>query len=370
MSFMAISTLNHLSLTNYAQLPTIYDNNDDDMSTITTSQQVSQMTPPTINNNVQERSISISSNPFQSNILYLLHSGMKTDVSFDVNGTIIRAHKFIIEACAPTLFHICNNGPVTFSHNISVENVVDAFRYLLEYIYGGDLSESHDDVLRLGKDIIAIAYQFGVAGLKDQVEQAIIKHDVIDEENSVEYITFAMEHECLLLTRHAISFFVAQPHEFDIDSNTYDRLKQYPGLMHMMIKVADEQRSIERAAKLKTKQIMVTTGQWKKSLDDIKTKSKTIKRSVGQRKKRKKLGRNNQVSPLSGVLQLKKTKPEPINEDLNADEIREEARRILKAVSKRQRITSRRIRRRISVKQVVVNITLQQKRRSITQLKT
>jgi len=357
---MAISTLNHLSLTNYAQLPTIYDNNDDDMSTITTSQQVSQMTPPTINNNVQERSISISSNPFQSNILYLLHSGMKTDVSFDVNGTIIRAHKFIIEACAPTLFHICNNGPVTFSHNISVENVVDAFRYLLEYIYGGDLSESHDDVLRLGKDIIAIAYQFGVAGLKDQVEQAIIKHDVIDEENSVEYITFAMEHECLLLTRHAISLFVAQPHEFDIDSNTYDRLKQYPGLMHKIIEVADEQRTIERSNKLKTKQIMITTGQWKKSLYDLKTKSKTIKQSVGQRKKRKKLGRN-QDSPLSGVLQLKKTKPEPINEDLNVDEIREEARRILKAVSKRQRSTSRR--RRVSVKQVVVSISLQQKSR-------
>ena len=358
MSFMAISTLNHLSLTNYTQLPTIYDNNDDeDMSTITTSQQVSQMTPPTINN---ESSIT-SSNPFQSNILYLLHSGIKTDVSFDVNGTIIRAHKFIIEACAPTLFHICNNGPVTFSNDISVENIVDTFRYMLEYIYGGDLSEFHDSVLRLGKDIIAIAYQFGVHGLKDQVEQALIDHDIVDTDNSVEYITFAIEHECLLLTRHAISFFVAQPHNFDINTNTYDRLKQYPGLMHKMIEVADEQRSIERADKLKTKQIMVTTGQWKKSLDDLKTKSKTIKKSVGQRKKRKKLGRN-QVSPLSGVLQLQKKKDEPTSEDLNADEIREEARRILNAVSKRQRSTSRR--RRVSLKQVVVNITLQPKSRS------
>ena len=357
MSFMAISTLNHLSLTNYTQLPTIYDNNDDDMSTITTSQQVSQMTPPTINNNnVQESST--SSNPFQSNILYLLHNGIKTDVSFDVNGTIIRAHKFIIEACAPTLFHICNNGPVTFSNDISVENIVDTFRYMLEYIYGGDLTESHDNVLRLGKDIISIAYQFGVHALKEQVEQALIKHDVVDQDNSIEYITFAMEHECLSLTRHAISFFVAQPHNFDIDSNTYDRLKQYPGLMHKIIEVADEQRSIERSNKLKTKQVMVTTGQWKKSLDDLKTKSKTIKKSGGQRKKRKKLGRN-QVSPLSGVLQLKKMKTEPINEDLNVDEIREEARRILKAVSKRQRSTSRR--RRVSVKQVVVNISLQQK---------
>ena len=357
MSFMAISTLNHLSLTNYTQLPTIYDNNDDDMSTITTSQQVSQMTPPTINNNnVQESST--SSNPFQSNILNLLHSGIKTDVSFDVNGTIIRAHKFIIEACAPTLFHICNNGPVTFSNDISVENIVDTFRYMLEYIYGGDLTESHDNVLRLGKDIISIAYQFGVHALKEQVEQALIKHDVVDQDNSIEYITFAMEHECLSLTRHAISFFVAQPHNFDIDSNTYDRLKQYPGLMHKIIEVADEQRSIERSNKLKTKQVMVTTGQWKKSLDDLKTKSKTIKKSVGQRKKRKKLGRN-QVSPLSGVLQLKKMKTEPINEDLNVDEIREEARRILKAVSKRQRSTSRR--RRVSVKQVVVNISLHQK---------
>ena len=237
---------------------------------------------------------------------------------------------------------------------------MDTFHYLLEYIYGGDLTESHDDVLRLGKDIIAIAYQFGVFDLKNQVEVALIKHDVVDQENSVEYITFAIEHECLLLTRHAISFFVAQPHEFDIDSNTYDRLKQYPGLMRMMIKVADEQRSIERADKLKTKQIMVTTDQWKKSLEDLKTKSKTIKKSVGQRKKRKKLGRN-QVSPLSGILQLQKKKDEPTSEDLNVDEIRKEARRILKAVSKRQRNTSRR--RRVSVKQVVVNITLQQKNR-------
>jgi len=360
MSFMAISTLNHLSLTNYTQLPTIYDNNDDDMSTITTSQQVSQMTPPTINNNTQESSNTISSNPLQSNILYLLHSGIKTDVSFDVNGTIIRAHKFIIEACAPTLFHICNNGPVTFSNDVSVENIVDTFRYMLEYIYGGDLSESNADVLRLGKDIIAIAYQFGVHTLKDQVEQALIKSDVVDQDNSIEYITFAMEHECLSLTRHAISFFVDQPHNFDIDPNTYDRLKQYPGLMHKIIEVADEQRTIKRSNKLKTKQIMITTGQWKKSLYDLKTKSKTIKQSVGQRKKRKKLGRN-QDSPLSGVLQLKKTKPEPINEDLNVDEIREEARRILKAVSKRQRSTSRR--RRVSVKQVVVSISLQQKSR-------
>ena len=358
---MAISTLNHLSLTNYTQLPTIYDNNDDDdMSTITTSQQVSQITPLTINNNVQESSMTISSNPFQSNILHLLHNGIKTDVSFDVNGTIIRAHKFIIEACAPTLFHICNNGPVTFSNSISIENIVDTFRYMLEYIYGGDLSESHDDVLRLGKDIIAIAHQFGVHALKNQVEQALIKYDVVDQDNSIEYITFAMDHDCLLLTRHAISFFVAQPHNFDIDTNTYDRLKQYPGLMHKIIEVADEQRSIERSNKLKTKQVMVTTDQWKKSLEDLKTKSKTIKKSVGQRKKRKKLGRN-QVFPLSGILQLQKTKPEPINEDLNVDEIRKEARRILKAVSKRQRNTSRR--RRVSVKQVVVNITLQQKNR-------
>ena len=69
---MAISTLNHLSLTNYTQLPTIYDNNDDDdMSTITTSQQVSQITPLTINNNVQESSMTISSNPFQSNVTHM-----------------------------------------------------------------------------------------------------------------------------------------------------------------------------------------------------------------------------------------------------------------------------------------------------------
>ena len=297
-----------------------------------------------------ERLTLCSNNPFRMNMLNLLHSGTNADVAFDINGTITLAHKFIINANAPALArlydgiieHSTINKPITI-----VNTSPEAFRYLLHYIYGGR-APGTSDMLSLGKDLIAIAYRFQVLSLKDEVERALIKQCVVDTSNCIDFIFFANKYDCILLTRHAISYFIAHSQDL-LDSESSKRLQQYPQLMHaIMFQMAGKSNDNdeEDCVAEKQKQRLGVGERFKRSLKGLMNKFDKHKSNVHDGKMKK--SRRRQVSPssTSSVAHSKKIKSYdddtttlvPVEEEeLSSEEVRNDARRVLEAVDNKHR---------------------------------
>lgn len=131
------------------------------------------------------------------------------DVSFNVGGTIIKAHKLILRTNAPLLYEFCKEG--TLGDSIEISNISPTtFRYMLQYIY----SRSHPGISTLvsgaGRGLLDAADRFGLVSLKLDVETVLVQNMVMDHENVAEWLVFAESKTCPLLKEAAVSFFVAR----------------------------------------------------------------------------------------------------------------------------------------------------------------
>mmetsp|Transcript_11999 Transcript_11999/g.20346 ORF Transcript_11999/g.20346 Transcript_11999/m.20346 type:complete len:427 (+) Transcript_11999:662-1942(+) len=171
-------------------------------------------------------------NPFQRNMLNLFYSGERADISFEFGHfrqTSIRAHKFILETNAPALARLCecvDTSATVHLHDVSVE----AFRFVLKYIYGGS-PPNQQDVLKYGKEIIKAVNRYGVSSLKLEIERSFIELRVVDTSNCLDFICFAQENSCTALKEYAISYLIARPQDVMNVSDSAERLKDSPDLM-------------------------------------------------------------------------------------------------------------------------------------------
>lgn len=276
------------------------------------------------------------SNPFGENMLKILYSGERADVAFEVGDAIIRAHKLVLEVNAPALARLCDGRIDTLNKPITIPKTSpEAFRYVLQYIYGGEAPGTRD-IIRLGKDLIVTAYRFGAMGLKMKVEHALVENCVVDVSNCIDYIFFANKHDCIVLTNHAMSYLVARSHDV-LSSESSDKLKQRPELMHeIMYEMAGKSEGDEDS---KQKQ-KILRGR-RKSLDGWDKKSKHEASPWAQER----LGPNTRkvLGPAS---------PSSAIPEFDADEVRSEAMRILQAVDGKQR-PRRKSQRKKSIQKVM-----------------
>lgn len=174
------------------------------------------------------------SNPFQRNMLHLFYSGERADVTFEFGHfrqSALRAHKLILETNAPVLARLCACDDNTSAATVHIRDTsVEAFRFVLKYIYGGPLPNQHD-LLKYGKEIILAANRYSVAGLKLEIERSLISMRVVDTSNCVDFISFAHDNSCFLLKEYAISYFVARSGDFLNISGSLQRLHESPDLI-------------------------------------------------------------------------------------------------------------------------------------------
>lgn len=79
-------------------------------------------------------------------LLSLLQTSTLSDITFDVEGSSIRAHKCILAEVSAVFNEICRSS----ERKISGEDP-QLFRYLLEFIYSGGVEVEKEDVKKLGE---------------------------------------------------------------------------------------------------------------------------------------------------------------------------------------------------------------------------
>ena len=269
-------------------------------------------------------------NSFRKNMLSLLNSGRRADLAFKVDGTIIRAHRLVLEANAPALARLCDDRSDPLNRPITITNTSpEAFRSVLQYIYGGD-APSPRDMLRMGKDLIVTSYRFGIYSLKTETEHALIENNIVNVSNCVDFIFFANKHDCILLMKHAMQYFSSRSKDM-LNSEQSRKLKQQPDLMH---KIITEMRSKE----------------FRGSTQKRKARYQWLSRKGRGKKSKQKMSawaQQENRSPLSNDVLLEIEGEDTISK-LSAEEVRSEAKRILEAADDKQGSRSRRQRRRIS----------------------
>eukprot|EP00584_Thalassiosira_punctigera_P025910 CAMPEP_0172577894 /NCGR_PEP_ID=MMETSP1067-20121228/138463_1 /TAXON_ID=265564 ORGANISM="Thalassiosira punctigera, Strain Tpunct2005C2" /NCGR_SAMPLE_ID=MMETSP1067 /ASSEMBLY_ACC=CAM_ASM_000444 /LENGTH=465 /DNA_ID=CAMNT_0013370587 /DNA_START=535 /DNA_END=1932 /DNA_ORIENTATION=+ len=210
-------------------------------------------------------------NPFGKNMLNLFQTGARADVAFKVDEFTIRAHKFILEVNAPALARLCEGHDLSRPVRV-FDASPEAFGHVLRYIYGGEPPET-GDMLRMGKDLIAISYRLGVTSLKIEAECKLVEYCVVDVSNCVDFIFFADKHKCPSLKEHAISYLVARSNDV-LDSESSNNLKENPKLMQeVMLAMADGSKYA--GSSMAQKQTM--RGLWKTKKGRRKNSAKQMK---------------------------------------------------------------------------------------------
>lgn len=201
-----------------------------------------------------------------------------------------RAHKLILEANAPALARLfeCNDIGTTTSSKVHVRDTsVEAFRFILQYIYGGS-PPSQADVLKYGKEIIEAANRYDLSGLKLEIERALVEARVIDVSNCIDFIYFAHDNSCLELKKYAISYFVSRSKDVLYNSDHAERLKDSPELMYeTLCSVMQIQPKIDTAPPARHSKPKKRKGlfRWKRSNGQKKRSTKIVPMQPPSQKK-------------------------------------------------------------------------------------
>ena len=173
-----------------------------------------------------------SPNPFGKNILNLLNTGHLADVSFEVNDTLIHAHRVFLEANAPVLASFCEgsdkNTPIPI-----FDTSPEVFRHVLRYVYGGSAPRV-EVIEKIGIELISAADRFGVVGLKLEVEATFVQYGFISISNVVDVMLFADAKTCPLLKEYSLSYFVARAKDI-LQLESSSKLKESADLMHELM---------------------------------------------------------------------------------------------------------------------------------------
>ena len=189
------------------------------------------------------KSFYLPSNPFAKNMLALFESGKHTDISFDIAGTLIKAHKVVIIANAPILANLFADGQET---STSIKGISpDVFRCVLKYIYGGN-GPDECTALKWGKELVDFANRYDIAGLKMEVEAQMVASRVIKNiDDCVEYLLFADAMSCALLKEYAIAYYVERRKNM-INAESYQKLASSASLLRDLALVTEERNRENR----------------------------------------------------------------------------------------------------------------------------
>jgi hypothetical protein len=146
--------------------------------------------------------------PLARNMLAYYESGLDTDVNFDVDREIFRAHSQILQANAPILSDFCKNCNRTSEASVTIHGIAPMiFQLLLRFIYAGEMPDV-GIIIAEGRSIIEAADKFELIKLKIATETQMVKNCVVDKTNAADYILFADARSCPLLKEYAISLFM------------------------------------------------------------------------------------------------------------------------------------------------------------------
>ena len=151
-------------------------------------------------------SFNLPESSLSKNALDLLDSGEGADISFEVNGSIIPAHKFMLLLNARQLHSFFTKDN---SSTVEIKGVTpELLRFMLRYIYG-DVEPDFDYLVEHYQEVIDITDKYNIIGLKLEAQAAKIASLSIDADNVTEVLLYAHEKNCFLLKEYATKIYVS-----------------------------------------------------------------------------------------------------------------------------------------------------------------
>lgn len=149
----------------------------------------------------------IPKNPSVRGILSLLADAENSgDITFDVNGEKIYAHRLILQGCAPALLEYCESCKES-NGDIPIKDVkFDIFRHLISYVYGGTIPD--DTMKEHAKEFIDASDRFGIGYLKVTAEAWYVKGCNITLDNFIDNFHLSDTKNCALLKEKVMDFIV------------------------------------------------------------------------------------------------------------------------------------------------------------------
>jgi hypothetical protein len=161
----------------------------------------------------------------QSAAKKLMNSPLSSATMSTSSSHTFPAHRFILQLCSTTLAELCESVTDKTSP-IQISGVSPwAFYTLLYYIYGGKITDIHDDEDLEANARDHAADRFGVINLKLEVEARYVDSTTITTDNVVELLLYADSKNCALLKEAAMDFIAENVQEVLDKVN----LKDVPG---------------------------------------------------------------------------------------------------------------------------------------------
>ena len=138
----------------------------------------------------------------------LMNSPLSSATMSTSSSHTFPAHRFILQLCSTTLAELCESVTDKTSP-IQISGVSPwAFYTLHYYIYGGKITDIHDDedLEANARELIDAADKFGVINLKLEVEARYVDSTTITTDNVVELLLYADSKNCALLKEAAMDF--------------------------------------------------------------------------------------------------------------------------------------------------------------------
>lgn len=170
--------------------------------------------------------------------LKLLEAGNNSDVTFFVDGEKIKAHKTVLLARSAYFTTMFNSDMrETASGEIEVPDVdPDAFRGLLEYLYGGVRPKSMD---KIAMNLFVIADKYGLMNLRDICESSIISN--LGAGTVVDALVLADKYDREELLSRAKVVFKANLNLVQRSKECREKLQQRPSfLFDLLVQLASQ----------------------------------------------------------------------------------------------------------------------------------
>eukprot|EP00569_Conticribra_weissflogii_P011233 CAMPEP_0171387894 /NCGR_PEP_ID=MMETSP0879-20121228/40228_1 /TAXON_ID=67004 /ORGANISM="Thalassiosira weissflogii, Strain CCMP1336" /LENGTH=283 /DNA_ID=CAMNT_0011900229 /DNA_START=811 /DNA_END=1662 /DNA_ORIENTATION=+ len=143
----------------------------------------------------------------------------------------LHAHRFILQACAPSLAELCeaykDNTPIPI-YGVTA----DIFKLALKYVYGIPLGCS--EWKKNSKALIDAADRYALTGLKLEAEAWFVTLTAITEKNVIDLLNYADRRHCALLNEAAMHFLLKNKpiaHSIAISDNIPESGSFFPGLL-------------------------------------------------------------------------------------------------------------------------------------------
>jgi hypothetical protein len=139
-----------------------------------------------------------------------------SDVKVVVNGTKLPAHRFVLMAKSPKFAEMIRSDPTKAEFDLGPLSD-DTFKVLLKYFYTERFALDDESDYKKAIDVYKMAQQFGMEGLKLQIERNLAK--MIYLNNYIDLYKFAEENQMHELVRLWMGFVFANSQQIISDES-------------------------------------------------------------------------------------------------------------------------------------------------------